>query len=75
MYVATYSLRSCPRAGQVKRLIENGVDASSSDRDKRAALHLSAAEGHDQVVDYLLASKASAECFFPCKRTSVPVPR
>jgi len=51
---------------QVKRLIENGVDASSSDQDKRAALHLSAAEGHDQVVDYLLASKASAESCDVC---------
>jgi len=45
---------------QVKRFIENGVDASLSDQDKRAALNFSAAEGHDQVVDYLLASKASA---------------
>ena len=63
MYAATYYLRACLRAGQVKRLIENGVDASSSDHDKRAAIHLSAAEGHDQVVDYLLASKASTESY------------
>jgi len=48
---------------QVKRLIDNGVDASSGDYDKRAALHISAAEGHDKVVEYLLASKVSFKCY------------
>jgi len=46
----------------VKRLVENGVDPDSADYDKRAALHIASAEGHDKVVEYLLSSKANANC-------------
>jgi ankyrin repeat protein len=47
---------------QVKRLIENGVNPSSGDYDKRTALHIAAAEGQDKVVEYLLSAKAHANC-------------
>ncbi len=44
---------------QVRRLIENGVDPNLGDYDRRTALHLAAAEGHDKVVELLLRSKAN----------------
>ena len=46
----------------VKRLIENSVDPNSGDYDRRCALHISSAEGHDKVVEFLLSSKANANC-------------
>ena len=47
---------------QVKRLIENGVDPNMGDYDRRTALHLASAEGHDKVVELLLRSKANPNC-------------
>ena len=43
---------------QVRRLIENGVNANLGDYDRRTALHVASAEGHDKVVEYLLRKKA-----------------
>jgi ankyrin repeat protein len=41
---------------QVKRLCESeGVDVNGADYDHRTALHVAAAEGHGDVVTYLLA--------------------
>ena len=44
--------------GGIVRLVANGVPVGATDYDGRTALHLAAAEGHDQVVDYLIAHGA-----------------
>eukprot|EP00277_Geminigera_cryophila_P000616 CAMPEP_0179421922 /NCGR_PEP_ID=MMETSP0799-20121207/10102_1 /TAXON_ID=46947 /ORGANISM="Geminigera cryophila, Strain CCMP2564" /LENGTH=893 /DNA_ID=CAMNT_0021195917 /DNA_START=41 /DNA_END=2722 /DNA_ORIENTATION=+ len=43
---------------QIRKLVEQGVNLAAHDYDKRSALHLSAAEGHVDVVDYLIRHKA-----------------
>eukprot|EP00960_Hanusia_phi_P033537 750499-Hanusia_phi.AAC.11 len=53
----------CTAAGsgdlaQVRRLIENGVQPDLGDYDNRTALHVASAEGHEKIVEYLLAHKA-----------------
>ena len=44
---------------QVKRFIDFGVNPNSGDYDLRTALHVSAAEGHEQVVELLLQAQAN----------------
>ncbi len=44
--------------GGIVRLVANGVPVAATDYDGRTALHLAAAEGHERVVDYLLAHGA-----------------
>uniref|UniRef100_A0A0C3STI2 Uncharacterized protein n=1 Tax=Guillardia theta (strain CCMP2712) TaxID=905079 RepID=A0A0C3STI2_GUITC len=53
----------CTAAGngdlaQVRRLIENGVQPNLGDYDNRTALHVASAEGHEKIVEFLLAHKA-----------------
>ena len=60
-------LALCTAAGngdlqQVKRLVEFGVNANLGDYDRRTALHVSAAEGHEKVVEYLLMAQADPNC-------------
>ena len=60
-------LELCTAAGagdmvQVKRLVEFGVDPTIGDYDKRTALHVSAAEGHEKIVEFLLFSQADPNC-------------
>eukprot|EP00854_Cymbomonas_tetramitiformis_P023779 gene23779-28828_t len=43
----------------VELLITNGVNPDEGDYDKRTALHLASAEGHDKVVEYLLSKGAN----------------
>ena len=45
---------------QLKRLLENSEDPNSGDYDRRCALHIAAAEGHEKVCEVLLSSKADA---------------
>ena len=61
--MASPELALCTAAGagdapQVKRLIDFGVPPNSGDYDKRTALHVSAAEGHEKIVEFLLVSQA-----------------
>ena len=56
-------LTLCTAAGsgdmtQVKRLVEFGVLPNVGDYDKRTALHVAAAEGHEKIVEFLLLSQA-----------------
>ena len=56
-------LELCTAAGsgdvtQVKRLIDFGIPANSSDYDLRTALHVAAAEGHEKIVEFLLVAQA-----------------
>ena len=39
---------------QIRRLLASGVSLDSADYDHRAPLHLAAAEGHLEVVEYLI---------------------
>lgn len=43
---------------EVKRTIALGVDINKGDYDKRTALHLAAAEGHEDIVKYLVRKGA-----------------
>ncbi len=43
---------------EVRRLVDNGVDPNACNHDQRTALHLAAASGHREVVEYLLAAGA-----------------
>ena len=45
---------------QTQGLIERGVDINSVDYDMRSALHVAAAEGHEQLVSFLLTNGADA---------------
>ena len=47
---------------QVKRLVEFGVDPNIGDYDKRTPIHVSSAEGHEKVVEFLLLSQANPNC-------------
>ncbi|WP_432773313.1 glutaminase A [Francisella salimarina] len=44
---------------EIKRAVALGVDISKGDYDKRTALHLAAAEGHEDVVKYLIRKGAN----------------
>ena len=60
-------LALCTAAGegdltQVKRLIEFGVAPNIGDYDKRTALHVAAAEGHEKIVEFLLLAQADPNC-------------
>lgn len=43
---------------EIRRMLLLGADINSRDYDNRTALHLAAAEGHTNVVTYLLSKKA-----------------
>lgn len=43
---------------EIKRAVALGVDINKSDYDKRTALHLAAAEGHEDIVKYLIRKGA-----------------
>ena len=45
--------------GATHRLIVRGFDQDAGDYDRRTALHLAAAEGRDQVVQYLIENGAT----------------
>lgn len=42
---------------EVKRLVKKGANPNASDYDRRSALHLAAAGGHESVVAYLVGLK------------------
>ena len=44
---------------KVKELIKNGADPEIGDYDDRTPLHISAAEGHEQIVRYLVVNCAA----------------
>lgn len=50
----------------VRKLVDNMASPDSSDYDKRSALHLSSAEGHLDVVQFLLSAKADVNCKDRC---------
>ena len=65
--MASPELALCTAAGagdaqQVKRLIDFGVAPNIGDYDKRTALHVSSAEGHEKIVEFLLVSQADPNC-------------
>ena len=65
--MASPELALCSAAGsgdlaQVKRLVEFGVPPNIGDYDKRTALHVSAAEGHEKIVEFLLLAQADPNC-------------
>ena len=65
--MASPELALCTAAGagdaqQVKRLIDFGVPPNSGDYDKRTALHVSSAEGHEKIVEFLLVAQADPNC-------------
>mmetsp|Transcript_45201 Transcript_45201/g.105705 ORF Transcript_45201/g.105705 Transcript_45201/m.105705 type:complete len:627 (+) Transcript_45201:113-1993(+) len=43
---------------ELKSLLEAGYDVDAGDYDRRAAIHIAAAEGRDEVVAFLLSHKA-----------------
>ncbi|MDE4969944.1 ankyrin repeat domain-containing protein, partial [Francisella tularensis] len=43
---------------EIKRAVALGVDSNKGDYDKRTALHLAAAEGHEDSVKYLIRKGA-----------------
>ena len=47
---------------RIEMLVQCGISTNSADYDKRSALHLAAASGHYEIVDYLLRSKADVNC-------------
>ena len=65
--LASPELVLCTAAGsgdltQVKRLIEFKVEPNIGDYDRRTALHVASAEGHEKLVEYLLLSHADPNC-------------
>ncbi|MFL6872617.1 MAG: ankyrin repeat domain-containing protein, partial [Candidatus Azotimanducaceae bacterium] len=46
---------------QIRNLVAKGASVDAHDYDRRSALHLAAAEGHEKVVDYLLRHKANVQ--------------
>ena len=65
--MASPELALCSAAGagdqqQVKRLVDFGVQPDIGDYDLRTALHVSSAEGHEKIVDFLLLSQADPNC-------------
>ena len=61
--LADPELALCSAAGggdltQVKRLLDFGIAPTLRDYDKRTALHVSAAEGHEKIVELLLLALA-----------------
>ncbi len=59
-YRDTMSLISSASTGdihEIQRLVASGIDLNASDYDKRTALHLAAAEGHLNVIKYLVDRK------------------
>ena len=44
--------------GELRELMADGADVNGGDYDRRTALHLGAAEGHLEVVDFLIAHGA-----------------
>ena len=65
--MASPELALCSAAGagdlqQVKRLVDFGVKPNLGDYDRRTALHVSAAEGHEKIVEFLLLSQADPNC-------------
>jgi hypothetical protein len=47
---------------KVKDLVNVGANPNSFDWDRRSALHLSAAEGHIDTVEFLIECKADVNC-------------
>ena len=47
---------------QIKMLVQGGISTNSVDYDNRTPLHLAAAYGHHEIVDYLLCSRADVHC-------------
>ena len=43
----------------IRNLVAKGASVDACDYDRRSALHLAAAEGHEKVVDYLIRHKVS----------------
>ena len=65
--IADPALALCTAAGsgdlaQVKRYIDFGVSPNLGDYDRRYALHVAAAEGHEKIVEYLLFAQADPNC-------------
>ena len=65
--MASPELALCSAAGsgdlqQVKRLVDFGVRPDLGDYDLRTALHVSSAEGHEKIVEFLLLSQADPNC-------------
>ena len=65
--IADPELALCTAAGagdlaQVKRFIDFGVPANLGDYDRRYALHVAAAEGHEKIVEFLLLAQADPNC-------------
>jgi len=46
---------------QIRNLVAKGASVDAHDYDRRSALHLAAAEGHEEVVEYLIRHKANVQ--------------
>ena len=51
----------------IRNLVAKGASVDACDYDRRSALHLAAAEGHEKVVDYLIRHKVSSYAEFVSK--------
>jgi ankyrin repeat protein len=65
--IASPELELCSAAAsgdlvKVKRLVEFGVNPNGGDYDKRTAIHVASAEGHEKVVEFLLLAQANPNC-------------
>ena len=47
---------------EIKKLEAQGIDLKSSDYDGRTALHLASAEGHLEIVEYLINKNVTINC-------------
>ena len=55
----------------IRNLVAKGASVDACDYDRRSALHLAAAEGHEKVVDYLIRHKVSSSASSVKPRTLV----